>query len=133
MKYYALKEHFHEKSRVLFASLAGSVIEWYDFYLYGTATGLVFTTLFFPNHDPAISLLLAFVTFGAGYAARPIGSILFGHMGDRIGRKAALMFTLIGMGGSSMLIGVLPTYTGLGWPPRHLGGAEVDSRNFLGR
>ncbi|WP_249598545.1 MFS transporter [Peribacillus frigoritolerans] len=103
-----------KKSRVLFASLAGSVIEWYDFYLYGTATGLVFTTLFFPNHDPAISLLLAFVTFGAGYAARPIGSILFGHMGDRIGRKAALMFTLIGMGGSSMLIGVLPTYAQVG-------------------
>ncbi|MDQ7864783.1 hypothetical protein RCO48_37895 [Peribacillus frigoritolerans] len=109
-------------------------MEWYDFYLYGTATGLVFTTLFFPNHDPAISLLLAFVTFGAGYAARPIGSILFGHMGDRIGRKAALMFTLIGMGGSSMLIGVLPTYAQVGLAaPRHLGGAEVDSRNFLGR
>ncbi|PTY76750.1 MFS transporter [Heyndrickxia sporothermodurans] len=103
-----------KKSRVLVASLVGSVIEWYDFYLYGTATGLVFTSLFFPNHDPAISLLLAFVTFGAGYAARPIGSILFGHLGDRIGRKAALIFTLVGMGGSSMLIGVLPTYDQVG-------------------
>ena len=103
-----------KKTRILFASLAGSVIEWYDFYLYGTATGLVFTTLFFPSHDPAISLLLAFVTFGAGYAARPLGSILFGHMGDKLGRKAALMFTLLGMGGSSMLIGVLPTYQQVG-------------------
>lgn len=105
---------FMKKSRILFASLIGSVIEWYDFYLYGTATGLVFSSLFFPAHDPAVSLLLAFVTFGAGYAARPIGSILFGHMGDRIGRKASLIFTLIGMGGSSMLIGVLPTYTQVG-------------------
>ncbi|GLH63010.1 MFS transporter [Parageobacillus sp. G301] len=103
-----------KKSRILFASLAGSVIEWYDFYLYGTATGLVFSTLFFPAHDPAVSLLLAFVTFGAGYAARPIGSILFGHIGDRLGRKATLIYTLIGMGGSSMLIGLLPTYEQVG-------------------
>jgi MFS family permease len=103
-----------KKSRILFASLAGSVIEWYDFYLYGTATGLVFSTLYFPNHDPAISLLLAFATFGVGYAARPLGSILFGHMGDRLGRKATLMYTLIGMGGSSMIIGLLPTYAQVG-------------------
>jgi metabolite-proton symporter len=103
-----------KKGRILFASLAGSVIEWYDFYLYGTATGLVFSTLYFPSHDPAISLLLAFATFGVGYAARPIGSILFGHMGDRLGRKATLIYTLIGMGGSSMLIGLLPTYEQVG-------------------
>lgn len=103
-----------KKSKILVASLAGSVIEWYDFYLYGTATGLVFTTLFFPNSDPAISFLIAFATFGAGYAARPIGSIIFGHMGDRIGRKASLMLTLIGMGGSSFLIGLLPTYAQVG-------------------
>jgi MFS family permease len=103
-----------KKGRVLFASLSGSVIEWYDFYLYGTATGIVFSTLFFPAHDPAISLLLALATFGAGYAARPLGSILFGHMGDKIGRKASLIFTLVGMGGSSMLIGMLPTYEQVG-------------------
>lgn len=102
------------KVRILFASLVGSIIEWYDFYLYGTATGLVFSTLYFPAHDPAISLLLAFVTFGAGYAARPIGSVLFGHIGDRLGRKATLIYTLIGMGGSSMLIGLLPTYEQIG-------------------
>ncbi|MDQ0269149.1 MFS transporter [Cytobacillus purgationiresistens] len=103
-----------KKSRVLFASLSGSVIEWYDFYLYGTATGLVFSTLFFPNENPAIGLLLAFATFGVGYAARPIGSIIFGHYGDKIGRKAALMLTLIGMGGSSFLIGLLPTFEAVG-------------------
>lgn len=103
-----------KKTRILFASVVGSVIEWYDFYLYGTATALVFSTLFFPNHDPAISILIAFATFGAGYAARPIGSIIFGHMGDKIGRKASLMLTLIGMGGSSFLIGVLPTYAQVG-------------------
>lgn len=103
-----------KKGRVLFASLSGSVIEWYDFYLYGTATGLVFSTLFFPNENPAIGLLLAFATFGVGYAARPIGSIIFGHYGDRIGRKAALMLTLVGMGGSSFLIGLLPTYEAVG-------------------
>jgi MFS family permease len=102
------------KFRVLFASIAGSIIEWYDFYLYGSATGLVFSTLFFPTHDPAISLILAFSTFGAGYAARPIGSVLFGHLGDRLGRKAALMYTLVGMGGSSTLIGLLPTYEQVG-------------------
>jgi len=103
-----------KKTKVLLASLVGSIIEWYDFYLYGTATGLVFSSLFFPNHDPAVSILIAFATFGAGYAARPIGSIIFGHMGDRIGRKASLMLTLIGMGGSSFLIGLLPTYAQIG-------------------
>ncbi|RHW38391.1 MFS transporter [Lysinibacillus yapensis] len=103
-----------KKIRILFASLIGSVIEWYDFYLYGTATGLVFSSLFFPSADPAISIILAFATFGAGYAARPIGSLLFGHMGDRIGRKASLMLTLIGMGGSSFLMGLLPTYQQIG-------------------
>ncbi|MFD2211550.1 MFS transporter [Virgibacillus halophilus] len=103
-----------KKSRVLLASLSGSVIEWYDFYLYGTATGLVFSTLFFPSHDPSIGILLSFATFGVGYAARPIGSIIFGHFGDKIGRKTALMLTLIGMGGSSFFIGLLPTYESIG-------------------
>jgi MFS family permease len=103
-----------KKNRVLLASLSGSVIEWYDFYLYGTATGLVFSTLFFSGQDPTIALLLAFATFGIGYAARPIGSLIFGHFGDRIGRKATLMWTLIGMGGSSFLIGLLPTYNQVG-------------------
>lgn len=103
-----------KKSRVLFASVSGSVIEWYDYYLYGTATGLVFSSLFFPSADPAIALLLAFATFGVGYAARPIGSLIFGHFGDKLGRKASLMLTLVGMGGSSFLIGCLPTYAQVG-------------------
>lgn len=103
-----------KRGRVLFASLSGSVIEWYDFYLYGTATGLVFSILFFPSENPAIGLLLSFATFGVGYAARPLGSIIFGHFGDKIGRKAALMLTLVGMGGSSCLIGLLPTYESIG-------------------
>jgi MFS family permease len=102
------------KIRVLFASMAGSLIEWYDFYLYGSATGLIFSTQYFPSHDPAISLILAFSTFGAGYAARPIGSVLFGHLGDRLGRKATLIYTLVGMGCSSTLIGLLPTYKQIG-------------------
>lgn len=76
-----------KKGRILFASLSGSVIEWYDFNLYGTATGLVFSTLFFPSQDPSIAILLSFATFGVGYAARPVGSIIFGHYGDKIGRK----------------------------------------------
>ena len=104
----------NRKGRVLFASVVGSIIEWYDFYLYGTATGLVFSTLYFPSNEPAVSLLLAFATFGVGYAARPIGSVLFGHLGDRWGRKAALIYTLVGMGGASALIGVLPTYEQIG-------------------
>lgn len=102
------------KFRVLFASISGSIIEWYDFYLYGSATALVFSTLYFPSHDPAISLILAFATFGVGYAARPLGSLIFGHLGDRMGRKAALIYTLIGMGLSSALIGLLPTYEQIG-------------------
>lgn len=104
-----------EKIRVLFASIVGSIIEWYDFYLYGTATSLVFSTLYFPSHDQAVSLLLAFATFGVGYAARPIGSVLFGHLGDRLGRKAALIYTLVGMGTASALIGCLPTYNQIGF------------------
>ncbi|WP_035462199.1 MFS transporter [Alicyclobacillus macrosporangiidus] len=104
--------------RVLLASMIGSVIEWYDFYLYGSATSLVFSSQYFPSHDPAVSLILAFSTFGVGYAARPLGSILFGHLGDRVGRKAALIYTLVGMGISSTLIGLLPTYAQIGlWAP----------------
>ncbi|SFV03263.1 MFS transporter [Alicyclobacillus macrosporangiidus] len=104
--------------RVLLASMIGSVIEWYDFYLYGSATSLVLSSQYFPSHDHAVSLILAFSTFGIGYAARPLGSILFGHLGDRVGRKAALIYTLVGMGISSTLIGLLPTYAQIGlWAP----------------
>lgn len=100
--------------RALFASVVGSIIEWYDFYLYGTATGLVFSLLYFPADNPTVSLLLAFASFGVGYLARPLGSILFGHLGDRWGRKAALIYTLVGMGGATVVIGLLPTYAQIG-------------------
>src|SRR5512141_543564 len=83
---------------VILASFIGTTIEWYDFFLYGTAAALVFNRLFFPTFDPLVGTLLAFVTFAAGFVARPVGGIVFGHYGDRIGRKAMLSLTLAIMG-----------------------------------
>jgi metabolite-proton symporter len=104
--------------RVVMASLIGTTIEWYDFFLYGTAAALVFNHLFFPTSDPATGTLLAFATYALGFVARPVGGIVFGHFGDRIGRKRLLMFSLILMGASSVLIGLLPTYAQIGlWAP----------------
>ena len=100
--------------RVIVASLIGTTIEWYDFFLYGTAAALVFNTLFFPKSDPLTGAMLAFATYALGFVARPIGGLVFGHFGDRIGRKKLLMFSLILMGGSSSLIGLLPTYAQVG-------------------
>jgi len=103
---------------VAFASAIGCVIEWYDFFLYGVVAGLVFNKLFFPNEDPFIGLLLSYVTFAIGFVARPIGGILFGHFGDRFGRKGMLVLTLIIMGCATFLIGLLPTYATAGvWAP----------------
>src|SRR5262245_36490752 len=92
------------------ASTIGTTIEWYDFFLYGTTAALVFPRLFFPDFDPVTGLLLSFGTFTAGFVARPLGGILFGHLGDRIGRKSTLVATLLLMGVSTFLIGLLPTY-----------------------
>src|ERR1022692_2915468 len=92
------------------ASTIGTTIEWYDFFLYGTAAALVFPGLFFPNADPFIGTLLAFGTFTVGFLARPLGGVIFGYMGDRAGRKAALVTTLLLMGASTLAIGFLPTY-----------------------
>lgn len=104
--------------RVVMASLIGTTIEWYDFFLYGAAAALVFNHLFFPTHDPAIGTLLAFATYALGFVARPVGGIVFGHYGDRIGRKQLLMLSLILMGVSTVLIGLLPTYDQIGiWAP----------------
>ena len=100
--------------RVIVASLIGTTIEWYDFFLYGTAAALVFNKLFFPRSDPLTGAMLAFTTYALGFVARPIGGLVFGHFGDRIGRKRLLMFSLILMGVSSTLIGVLPTYAQVG-------------------
>ncbi len=100
--------------RVLFASLAGTAIEYFDFYIYATAAVLVFPRLFFPASDPTSAMLQSFATFALAFFARPIGSALFGHFGDRIGRKATLVAALLTMGLSTVLIGALPTYASIG-------------------
>ncbi|HUG45448.1 MAG TPA: MFS transporter [Sphingomicrobium sp.] len=104
--------------RVIGASLIGTTIEWYDFFLYGAAAALVFNRLFFPEYDPLVGTMLAFATYALGFLARPIGGIVFGHFGDRIGRKKLLMWSLILMGLATVLIGLLPTYDQIGiWAP----------------
>lgn len=96
------------------ASVIGSVIEWYDFFLYATMAALVFNKTFFPEFDPLIGSLIAFVTFAAGFVTRPLGGLIFGHFGDRLGRKRILILTMLIMGGSSFLMGLLPTYAAVG-------------------
>ena len=100
--------------QVLFASLIGTTIEFFDFYIYATAAVLVFPRLFFPMSDPASAVLASLATFGIAFVARPIGSALFGHFGDRIGRKATLVAALLTMGVSTVTIGILPTYETIG-------------------
>lgn len=104
--------------RVLLASLAGTTIEFFDFYIYATAAVLVFPQLFFPNADPTTAMLQSFATFSIAFFARPIGAVLFGHFGDRIGRKATLVAALLTMGLATVVIGLLPTYESAGiWAP----------------
>jgi metabolite-proton symporter len=100
--------------RVVMASLIGTTIEWYDFFLFGTAAALIFNKLFFPEYDPVTGTLFAFGTYAVGFFARPVGGIVFGHYGDRIGRKRLLMLSLILMGAATALIGLLPTYGQIG-------------------
>ncbi|MET7377226.1 MFS transporter [Streptomyces sp. NPDC005526] len=100
--------------RIVAASLIGTTIEWYDFFLYGSAAALVFNTLFFPNSDPLVGTLLSFLTYAVGFAARPIGALVFGHYGDRLGRKKLLVLSLLMMGGATFAIGLLPTYASIG-------------------
>lgn len=100
--------------RVVVASVIGATIEWYDFFLYGVVAGIVFNKLFFPANDPIISILLAYTTFAVGFVARPVGGILFGHFGDKLGRKNMLVLTLMIMGVATVLIGLLPTYQQIG-------------------
>jgi MHS family shikimate/dehydroshikimate transporter-like MFS transporter len=103
------------------ASLVGTTIEWYDFFLYGTAAALVFNRLFFPTFDPLAGTLLSFGTYAIGFVARPVGGVIIGHYGDRIGRKSMLVLTLVIMGIATFLIGVLPTYDQIGvWAPAAL-------------
>ena len=104
--------------RVVMASMIGTTIEWYDFFLYNSAAALVFNRLFFPQFDPLTGTLLAFATYALGFVARPLGGIVFGHFGDRVGRKRLLMLSLILMGVATVLIGLLPTYEAIGiWAP----------------
>src|ERR671919_654036 len=100
--------------QVLFASLIGTAIEFFDFYIYATAAVLVFPQLFFPASDPATATLASLATFAIAFLARPIGSALFGHFGDRIGRKTTLVAALSTMGVSTVAIGMLPTYASIG-------------------
>src|SRR5699024_2588807 len=92
----------------------GSTIEWYDFFLYGVVAGIVFNKLYFPADDPTVSTLLAYATFAVGFVARPFGGLIFGHFGDRIGRKTMLVISLLMMGGATVVIGLLPTYDSIG-------------------
>ena len=125
-------------NRVLVASVVGTAIEWYDFFLYATASALVFAKLFFPSFDPVVGTIAAFGSFAVGYLARPFGAVFFGHFGDRIGRKATLVATLTIMGVGTFVIGLLPTYASIGvWAPIAAGGdafpARARRRRRMGR
>ena len=123
---YSLQEGSPQHAKVAFASLIGTSIEWYDFFLYNTAAALVFNRLFFPQFDPLVGTLLAFTTYSIGFVARPFGGVIFGHFGDRVGRKKMLYITLLFMGLSSTMVGLLPTYDadrGVGSNP-----ADLDAR-----
>lgn len=103
-----------ELKRVVSASVVGTALEWYDFFIYGFAVTLVFNQLFFVTDDPAVGTIVGFATFGVGFAVRPLGGFIFGHLGDRIGRRATLILTTLVMGISTGLIGLLPTYDSIG-------------------
>jgi MFS family permease len=107
-------EHSAQLRKAVIASTIGTTIEWYDFFLYGTAAGLVFGKLYFPNSDPLSATLLAFGTYFIGFVGRPIGAAIFGHYGDRIGRKATLIATLLCMGIATFLVAFVPTYASIG-------------------
>ncbi|QLP22800.1 MFS transporter [Enterobacter roggenkampii] len=107
-----------KNKKVLIASLTGSAIEWFDYFLYGTAAALVFNKIFFPMVDPVIGLILSYLSFSLTFFISPIGGVLFAHIGDRIGRKKTLVLTLSLMGGATVMIGLLPTYEMIGlWAP----------------
>ncbi|MFD6888529.1 MFS transporter [Streptomyces sp. NPDC059957] len=104
--------------RIVAASLIGTTIEWYDFFLYGTAAALVFNKLFFPTADPLTGTLIAFLTYAIGFLARPLGGVVFGHFGDKVGRKKLLVLSLLMMGGATFAMGLLPTHASIGvWAP----------------
>src|SRR5580700_1504643 len=108
------EEHKKQLTRAVIASTVGTAIEWYDFFLYGTVTGLVFAKLFFPRSDPLTGTLEAFAIYAVGFVARPVGAAIFGHFGDRIGRKSTLIATLMLMGIATFLVALVPTYESTG-------------------
>ncbi len=101
--------------RAALGSFAGAVVDWYDFLLYGITAALVFNREFFPQVSPAMGTLAAFATFGVGFLFRPLGGVIFGHFGDRLGRKRMLMLTVWMMGIATALIGILPSFSTIGW------------------
>ena len=108
------EEHRRQLRRAVIASTVGTTIEWYDFFLYSTVTGLVFAKLYFPQSDPLVGTLQAFAIYAVGFVARPIGAAIFGHYGDRIGRKSTLIATLMLMGVATFLVAFVPTYERIG-------------------
>ena len=119
-------EHRTQLTRAVIASTVGTTIEWYDFLLYGQVTGLVFGKLFFPKSDPLVGTLQAFAIYAVGFVARPIGAAIFGHYGDRIGRKATLIATLLLTGLATFAVGFVPTYE----QHRHLGRRHPDHHSL---
>src|SRR5262245_12450434 len=104
--------------KVAFASLIGTTIEWYDFFIFGTAAALIFNQIFFPSFDSVTGTLAAFASFSVGFIARPIGGVVFAHYGDKIGRKPMLVYSLLLMGAATVMIGLLPSYASIGiWAP----------------
>ena len=139
---HSVERSHSNRRRAIIAAAAGSTLEWYDFYIYGVASALVFGPLFFPSFDPVVGTLLSFATFAIGFIARPVGGIIFSNWGDRIGRKKILVITLVLMGAATALIGLLPTYESIGlWAPILLltmrllqgfgAGAELGGANSL--
>jgi MFS family permease len=110
-----MSNHFAVHRRVLLASMVGTAVEFYDFYIYATAAALVFGPLYFPAESPSAQMMLAYMSLGIAFFARPVGAVAFGHFGDRIGRKSTLVGSLMLMGASTLLIAFLPTYASAGW------------------
>src|SRR5918912_1276017 len=108
------EEHRTQLRRAVIASTIGTTIEWYDFFLYSTVTGLVFARLYFPKSDPLVGTLEAFAVYAVGFVARPVGAAIFGHYGDRVGRKSTLIASLLLMGVATFLVALVPTYGRIG-------------------
>ena len=120
-------EHRRQLRRAVIASTIGTTIEWYDFFIYGTVTGLVFAKLYFPQSDPLVGTLQAFAIYAVGFVARPVGAAIFGHYGDRIGRKAALIATLLLMGLGDLCRGLCSRLR----QDRHLGCGDPDGPAYI--